>query len=97
MTQDPFTGSWRFSAGQSTLSTPAPAIWTQEIKVEDTNLSVLETIVRADGNKTILTIKASFDGADYPVEGSPIFDVIAYERPAIDTILGTGKKMEPSH
>ena len=33
-----------------------------------------QEIVRSDGTATILRAQASFDGKQYPVEGSPIVD-----------------------
>ncbi len=51
-----------------------------------------ETIVRSDGSQTVVEVMANFDGADYPVTGSPAADTIAYRRASSNSISGTGKK-----
>jgi hypothetical protein len=89
---DPFTGAWRFNPQSSRLSTQPPRFWIQEILVNSNDVSVLETMVRADGSETVVSLTAKFDGNDYPVEGSPAADTIAYTRLDRNTIAGTGKK-----
>lgn len=89
---DPFTGRWRFNARLSTLSTPCPQSWVQEVVASLEEVCVREKIVRSDGTETALSVQAGFDGTDYPVEGSPAVDTIAYARTDRHTILGTGKR-----
>jgi hypothetical protein len=91
-TSDPFTGTWRFNPARSTLSTPPPQQWVQEIVAGRAGLRVREIITKADGTETNLHVQAAFDGDDCPVEGSAAIETMAYTRPAPDTILGTGKK-----
>lgn len=55
-------------------------------------ISVREQIVRSDGSETVQRIHARFDGADYPVEASPIIDTMAYIRTDNNTISAIGKK-----
>jgi hypothetical protein len=88
---DPFTGTWRFNPERSTLSTPSPQSWVQEIIATPDEVHVQETIVR-DGPQTVVEVMASFDAADYPVTGSPAADTIAYRRAGSHSISGTGKK-----
>jgi hypothetical protein len=89
---DPFTGTWRFSAERSTLSTPPPQSWVQQIIVTADEVHVHETIIRMDGSQTVVEVMASFDGSDYPVTGSPAADTIVYRRVSGNSISGTGKK-----
>jgi hypothetical protein len=89
---DPFTGTWRFNAALSTLSTPTPKRWTPEIVAGRARLTVRGVITRADGTETNPHVQAAFDGEDCPVEGSAAIETMAYARPGLNTILGTGKK-----
>jgi len=82
------TGTWRFNAARSSLSTPAPQSWVQEIVAGRAGLSVREIITRADGAETDLRVQAALDGSDCPVEASAAIGTMAYTRPAPDTILG---------
>jgi len=59
---DPYTGSWRFNAQRSKLSTPAPQSWVQEIRVSGDEVEVRENIVRLDGSETVRSVRARFDG-----------------------------------
>jgi hypothetical protein len=89
---DPFTGTWRFNAERSTLSTPPPQSWVQQIIATSDEIHVHETIIRPDGSQTVVEVMASFDGSDYPVTGSPAADTIVYRRVSSNSISGTGKK-----
>ena len=92
MGNDPFTGTWKFNARKSTLTDPTPRRWIQTIVATEEQLVVREEIVRANGAASEVKIWARFDGADYPVLGSPLADFIAYERVERNSISGTGKK-----
>jgi hypothetical protein len=89
-TTDPFTGMWRFNAARSTLTSPAPQQWTQEIVAGPSELKVDEAFTTADGDETVLTVRAAFDGKGYAVEGSAAVETMAYTRPEPNTILATG-------
>jgi hypothetical protein len=89
---DPFTGTWRFNPQLSKLSTQSPRSWVQEILTTPDGVHVRENIVRADGSETVVSVRARFDGTDYPVEGSTAADTISYTRINQNTISGTGKK-----
>ncbi|HKW99100.1 MAG TPA: hypothetical protein VJN43_15275 [Bryobacteraceae bacterium] len=89
---DPFTGIWIFDTVRSNLSTPAPRSWTQTIEIHGDDIQVREEIARHDGSQTIVAVRARFDGADYPVTGSPAADAIAYRRIGTHQIAGAGKK-----
>ena len=89
---DPFTGTWRFNPERSTLSTPPPQSWVQQIIATSDEVHVQEIIVRSDASETVVEVMARFDGSDYPVTGSPAADTIAYRRADSNRISGTGKK-----
>src|SRR5882757_7519931 len=89
---EPFDGTWRFSPQLSNLSTAAPQSWIQEISARPKDIFVREQIVRPDGTEIVLRVQARFDGADYPVDGSPAVDTIAYTRTSRNTISAIGKK-----
>jgi len=48
-------------------------------------------MVRADGPDVRVSIRAKFDGAEYPVEGSFAVRAISYSRIDRNTIAGTGR------
>jgi hypothetical protein len=89
---EPFHGTWRFNPLLSKMCTPAPRSWIQEISASPDQVAVREQIVRPDGSVIELRVEARFDGADYPVEGSPAVDTIAYTRTDRHSICGIGKK-----
>ncbi len=89
---EPFHGTWRFNPQLSKMCTPAPHSWIQEIHAGPDRVAVREEIVRSDGTEIVLQVQARFDGADYPVEGSPAVDTIAYTRTDRHAICGIGKK-----
>jgi len=89
---DPFTGTWSFHPERSTLSTPPPQSWVQQIIATGDEVHVQETIIRPDGSQTVVEVMARFDASDYPVTGSPAADTIAYRRVSSHSISGTGKQ-----
>jgi hypothetical protein len=89
---EPFHGTWRFNPQLSKMCTPAPHSWIQEIHASPDEVAVREEIIRPDGTEIVLRVQARFDGADYPVEGSPAVDTIAYTRTDRHAICGIGKK-----
>jgi len=89
---EPFDGTWRFDPKLSNMCTPAPHSWIQEITAGPDEVALREEIVRLDGTELVLRVQAKFDGADYPVEGSPAVDTMAYTRANRHAICGIGKK-----
>jgi len=89
---DPFTGAWKLSPEDSRLAGQTPQCWIQKIVASDNDVSVQEEIVFDNGAQINVTVRARFDGQDYPVNGSPIADTIAYTRMDDLTISGTAKK-----
>ena len=89
---EPFHGTWKFDPALSTMCTPAPHSWVQEISGCSESVAVHEKIVRPDGTGIVSRVQAKFDGVDYPVEGSPTVDTISYTRADRNAICGIGKK-----
>jgi hypothetical protein len=89
---EPFHGIWRFNPKLSNTCTPAPQSWIQEISAGPDEVTVREQIVRTNGSEIVLRVRARFDGVDYPVEGSPTVDTIAYTRAHRHAIFGIGRK-----
>src|SRR5688572_3325838 len=90
--QDPFTGTWVFSGARSALSTPTPRSWVLQIRASESDVSHREEIITSDGFEMTVVLRATFDGEDHAVNGSPLMDTIALTRPSPHLIAGTGKK-----
>jgi hypothetical protein len=91
---DPFTGTWRFNAERSKLSTPAPRDWIQRIVVSADQVLVQEDIMSASGSQMVVSVHGRFDTKEYAVSGSPLADTISYARVDRHKITGTGRKNE---
>ena len=89
---DLFTGWWKLCPEVSRLGNRVPQSWTQRLAVTGDAVSVREAMVVAGGAVMKTTTAAKFDGKDYPVQGSPLADTIAYTRVNEFQISGTGKK-----
>ena len=89
---EPFQGTWRFIPQLSSMYSPVPHSWVQEIIAGPDLVAVREEIVKSDGTELVLRVRARFDGVDYPVEGSHAVDTIAYTRADRHSICGIGKK-----
>ena len=64
----------------------------QQVDASDEALRVRERIVTAGGDETNYDVSARFDGAEYPVTGSPMVDTMAYMRSGPLRIDATGRK-----
>ncbi len=89
---EPFHGTWRFNPQLSKMCTPAPQSWIQKISAGPDQVAVREEIIRPNGTEIVRRVEFRLDGADYPVEGSPLVDTIAYTRTDRNAIMGIGKK-----
>ncbi|HEV2115763.1 MAG TPA: hypothetical protein VGR48_07050 [Terriglobales bacterium] len=89
---DLFTGSWKLCPEVSRLGNRVPQSWTQRLEVTGDAVSVQEEMVFAGGAVMKTAAAAKFDGRDYPVQGSPLADTMAYTRVNEFQISGTGKK-----
>jgi hypothetical protein len=90
--QDPFTGTWKLNHAKSHLPPPVPRSLVTQIACDDTSVSVREEIVDADGKAQTVTVRAGLDGKDYPVVGTPVADMVSYQRGDARTLKGTSKK-----
>ena len=89
---DPFTGHWTLDHDVSRFAASAPAAWTQEIVASGEQLQARERVVNAAGAVSEHSIEARFDGAEYPVNGSPFVDTMTYTRPGPRRIDGVARK-----
>jgi hypothetical protein len=89
---DPFTGTWQLNLAKSKLSPPVPRSVVSYIECGGKSASVREDIVDATGQRQTATVKAAFDGKDYPIVGSPLADAVSYQRIDSHTLKGTRKK-----
>jgi len=90
---DPAIGTWKLNTAKSKYS-PGPAPKSATITYEETADGVKRTgeSIDADGNKTSFEYTAKYDGKDYPVSGSDLFDAIALKRLNDRTVESTLKK-----
>ena len=89
---DPFSGAWTLNLLKSKLPPPLPRSQIVHIKANRTGIHVREEVVNEDGRSMTVTVKAKFDGKDYPVSGSPSADSVAYRRIDSHTLKGVVKK-----
>jgi hypothetical protein len=89
---DPFSGVWELDPSRSRLTGSPPRLWVQTIAATRETVHVSEQIILADGTKIEFSFDAGFDGADYPIAGSPVADAITYKRLDQFRIAGTARK-----
>jgi len=89
---DPFSGTWVLNLSRSKLPPPLPKSQTAQVIVDASGIQITEEVVSGTGERMTISVKARFDGKDYPVSGSPFADAVAYERVDRHTIKGIGKK-----
>jgi hypothetical protein len=79
---NPLIGTWHLNVAKSKFRTSPPpksaiaAVTTSK----DGQISVHLSIVNADGKKGEFQYTASYDGKDYPMTGSQVFDAISLKR-----------------
>ena len=90
---DPVVGSWKLNVAKSKYS-PGPAPKSATITYEDTADGLKRTgeTIDAEGKKTSFEYTAKYDGKDYPVTGSDVFDTISIKRINDHTVASTLKK-----
>ncbi len=90
---DPAIGTWKLDVAKSKY-TPGPAPKSATITYEETADGIKRTgeSLDADGKTTSFSYTAKFDGKDYPVTGSDLFDTIAPKRIDDRTVEATLKK-----
>ena len=89
---DPFSGHWVIDLPASRFAGPVPSEWTQDIAASADGLRGRERVVASNGSVSEYSVEARFDGAGYPVIGSPLVDTMSYARPGLHRIDGAGHK-----
>jgi hypothetical protein len=85
-------GTWVLNLSKSRLPPPIPRSQIAHIVVNASGIQITEEIVTGAGKRMTISVKARFDGKDYPISGSPFADAVAYRRADRYTIKGAGKK-----
>src|SRR5579872_3503323 len=90
---DPAVGTWKLNTAKSKY-TPGPVPKSAIVTYEETADGIKRTgeSVDADGKATSFTYTAKYDGKDYPVSGSDLYDTIAPKRINDHTVEATLKK-----
>ena len=78
---NPVVGTWTLNLAKSRFSPgPAPQQETRVYEAQGEGIKVTVRTVAADGHSTTVLISANYDGKDYPVTGSSVYDAIALKR-----------------
>jgi hypothetical protein len=90
---DPVVGTWKLNTAKSKY-TPGPAPKSATVTYEETADGIKRSgeSVDADGKTSSFTYTAKYDGKDYPVSGSDLYDTIAPKRINDHTTAATLKK-----
>lgn len=90
---DPALGTWKLNVAKSKFS-PGPPLKSGTVVYEAVGDAIKRTgeTVDANGVTTNMQYTASFDGKDYPVTGSPLFDSITTKRVNDNTAEATLKR-----
>lgn len=90
---DAIIGTWKLNVAKSKYD-PGPAPKSGTVKYEASAGGIKRTgeTIEADGKKTSFEYTAKFDGKDYPVTGSALFDSIAVKSINDHTAEATLKK-----
>ena len=90
---DAAIGTWKLNLAKSKY-TPGPPPKSSTVKYEESDGGYKRTgeAIEADGKKTSFEYTAKYDGKDYPVTGSDVFDTIAVKRIDNNTSEATLKK-----
>ena len=87
-------GTWKYNEAKSKFD-PGPSPYkSRNVKVEAAGDGIKVAVdgVGADGKAQAYTYTAQYDGKDYPVTGSPLFDAVAYKKIDDNAVEGTNKK-----
>jgi len=90
---DPFVGTWVLNVAKSKYTPgPAPKSSTAVYSAAGAGLHVVATGVSATGAATRTEYTANFDGKDYPVTGSPDYDMTSLKRVSLNRITFIRKR-----
>jgi hypothetical protein len=89
----PIVGTWKLDVAKSKYS-PGPAPKSATITYEETADGIKRTgeTIDAEGKATSFTYTAKYDGKDYPITGSDLYDAIAAKSVTANTTEATLKK-----
>ncbi len=90
---DPAAGTWKLDVAKSKYN-PGPSPKSGTVTYEETADGIKRTgeSISAEGTKTVFEYTAKYDGKDYPVTGSDVFDTVALKRINANTVAATLKK-----
>ena len=99
---NPVVGTWTLNLAKSKFSPgPAPKEETRFYEAQGEGVKVTVTTVATDGKSTTVNISANYDGKDYPVAGSSLYDAVALkridERTTEATLMHAGKVVATTH
>lgn len=78
---NPLVGTWHLNVAKSKFRTsPPPKSAIAKVASKDGEISVQLSIVNANGAKGEFQYTAGYDGKDYPMSGSKVFDAISLKR-----------------
>lgn len=90
---DAIVGTWKLNLAKSTFSPgPAPKSQMRAYVATADGIDMTYTGVAADGSAVNGKSTFKYDGKDYPITGSPDFDVLSLKRIDATTIESTQKK-----
>jgi hypothetical protein len=90
---DAAMGTWKLNVSKSKYAPgPPPKSATVKYQASEGGYKRTGESVEADGKKTGFEYTARYDGKDYPVTGSELFDAIAVKRIDDNTVEATLKK-----
>jgi hypothetical protein len=90
---DAIVGTWKLNVSKSKYEPgPAPKSATVKYEAADGGYKRSGDSIGADGKTTSMEYTAKYDGKDYPVSGSPLFDSIAVKKINDHTAEATMKK-----
>jgi hypothetical protein len=91
MNGEGFAGTWRLVREKSDVP-PVTKSQILEIETDGVRIAMRETLVNDKDEALTITFDGKFDGADYPVHGTPFADTVAYTLRDAITIDGVAKK-----
>jgi hypothetical protein len=90
---DAALGSWKLNVSKSKYAPgPPPKSGSVKYEASDGGYKRSGETIEADGTKSAFEYTAKYDGKDYPVTGSPVFDAIALKHIDDNTAEATLKK-----
>ena len=93
LAQNPTLGTWKANIAKSKYTPgPAPKSMTRTVASEGDKVKYTFEGVAADGSPVSYSFTAAYDGKDYPITGSDLYDTITVKRVNDQTAEATLKK-----